>query len=297
MKYPKPFLSYEQQADLLLSRGLIADRAELIARIQTVNYYRLSGYLYPHRLPDDMFKVGTNLATVWRQYTFDRRFRLMILDAIERMEIAVRSRLAYLHAQYYGPFGYLDQKNLPGLDPMDHTRLKQELAKDIVQSKEQYILHFRTKYQDSHELPPIWVTVEQMTIGKTVTFYRGCSSSIQREIAAWFNVPDRVMFSWLRTLNEVRNVCAHHGRLWNRDLGNNLLLPNERKYPEWYKPYRVPQDKMFGVLCMLQYELKTVAPTSRWRERLLALLDEYSDIPISWMGFPKNWEEGPLWRK
>jgi abortive infection bacteriophage resistance protein len=296
MIYAKPFLSYDDQAELLLSRGLSAEKEALVVRLKTVNYYRLSGYLYPFRKSDDSFKAGTRLDTVWRHYTFDRRFRLLVLDAIERVEVTVRSRLAYLHARDHGPFGYLEASKLPGLRVYEYDHWKGDLAKEIGKSSERYIRHFRDKYGDFHELPPIWITVEQMTMGKTVTFYRGCEAAIQKDIAAWFGVPDNVLFSWLRTLNEVRNVCAHHGRLWNRELGNNFLLPNQRKYPEWYSPYRVPQNRMFGVLTVLNYLIKTSAPASHWRDRLHTFFSEYDDIPLAWMGFPAAWEEGPLWK-
>jgi abortive infection bacteriophage resistance protein len=94
--YTKSALTFEEQADLLLARGLIGDRTELIDRLKAVSYYRLSGYLYPFRnLPTDKFVPGTDLATVWRRYNFDRRLRLVLLDAIERVEVAVRTRLVY----------------------------------------------------------------------------------------------------------------------------------------------------------------------------------------------------------
>ena len=89
MIYAKPALTFEAQADLLA-----ANRDELIARLKAVNYYRLSGYLYPFRdLPNDTFRPGADLDTVWRRYNFDRRLRLILLDAIERIEVAVRTRL------------------------------------------------------------------------------------------------------------------------------------------------------------------------------------------------------------
>jgi abortive infection bacteriophage resistance protein len=190
----------------------------------------------------------------------------------------------------------LNATNLPGLHVAEHEHWIDELAKELGKSGERYILHFRSKYGDSHSLPPIWISVEQMTLGKTVTFYRGCTGNIQRDIARWFGIPDVVLSSWLRTLNEVRNVCAHHGRLWNRELGNNFLLPNQRKYPEWYSPYRIPQNKIFGVLTVLNHCMKIAAPTSSWRQRMEDLISEYDDIPKSWMGFPNEWKIGPLWK-
>jgi len=135
-----------------------------------------------------------------------------------------------------------------------------------------------------------------MTLGKTITFFRGVDAHLQAAVAGEYGLPDRVFGSWLRTLNEVRNVCAHHGRLWNRDLGNNPLLPNPRKYPSWHEPARVPQNKLFVVILMLRHCLRVVAPTSAWPRRFETLVSEFPEVPLAWMGFPKNWKEHPLWR-
>jgi abortive infection bacteriophage resistance protein len=295
VKYEKPFKTFEEQAEILLSRGLEADKATLISRLETVNYYRISGYLYPFRTPDDQFKPNTSLDLIWTHYTFDRKFRLVVLDAIERLEVAVRTQLAYLHSEAFGPFGYFEATKLPNLSTQDHNRWFSEIKNDFSLSKERFARHFREKYGDSHDIPPIWVAVEQMTLGKTVTFYRGCPSEIQKEIAEHFGVPDVLFLSWLKTLNEVRNVCAHHGRLWNRALGNNPQLPNKNKHPDWHKPNKVVQDKMFVVMVILRFCLRIAAPTSRWHKRVEMLLDEYPMMPLDWMGFPKNWKEHALW--
>ncbi len=122
MKYDKGHLSFEAQADLLIQRGLIADKALLIKILENVNYYRLSGYLYPFRQPDDTFKPGTTLDRAWRHYTFDRRFRLIVMDAIERVEVSVRTRLIYELSRFNGAFGYAEPAALPQLSPAEFAR-------------------------------------------------------------------------------------------------------------------------------------------------------------------------------
>ncbi len=94
----------QKQADLMISRGIVGDRELIETRLSSVNYYRLSGYLYPFRNPDDTFKAGTTFEMVWQRYAFDRRLRLLVMDAIERIEIAVRSQLACHHALNHGPY-------------------------------------------------------------------------------------------------------------------------------------------------------------------------------------------------
>ncbi|HRZ78903.1 MAG TPA: Abi family protein [bacterium] len=111
MKYSKPHLSFENQAVYLLSRGLSADKTKLIKRLKQVNYYRLSGYWYPFLNSDDTFMPQTSIEMIWRRYTFDRELRLLLMDAIEKIEVTVRTRIVYYFSEKYGPFGYENRNN------------------------------------------------------------------------------------------------------------------------------------------------------------------------------------------
>ena len=122
MRYTKPPLTLEQQADLLIFRGLLAEKSELIDKLQAVNYYRLSGYWFPFIDLDDSFKKETTLEAIWQRYTFDRQLRLLVLDAIERVEISVRTQIVYRHCHKYGPFGYSDKNKLPKINQPDYQR-------------------------------------------------------------------------------------------------------------------------------------------------------------------------------
>ena len=118
MKYSKPPLTIDEQVELLLKRGMDGNPDVMAQRLTAVNYYRLSGYWHTFRNPDDTFKPGTTFDLVWNTYVFDRHLRLLVMDAIERIEIAVRSLMAYHHAHEHGAFAYaLDPKSLPKLSP------------------------------------------------------------------------------------------------------------------------------------------------------------------------------------
>jgi abortive infection bacteriophage resistance protein len=124
VKYEKEPLTLEAQADLLLSRGLLADRDELIGRLKVVNYYRLTGYLYPYRQADGRYQPGTTLDIIWRRYNFDRRLRILLFDSVERIEVAVRTSCVYHFVQEYGAFGHLEKANLPNLKMRKHKRTR-----------------------------------------------------------------------------------------------------------------------------------------------------------------------------
>jgi abortive infection bacteriophage resistance protein len=294
MKYTKPPLTYQAQADLLIARGLIADKADLVEKLRAVNYYRLSGYLYPFRNPDDTFHPGTTLDQVWRRYTFDRQLRLLVLDAIERVEVAVRTSLVYHHSHTYGAFGYMDGQTLPNLSKNEFTLLQGKLGHVVRQSKDNFVEHFQLQYGDKHSDLPLWMLAELMSFGMMFTFFRGVNKQIKRDIARDYAVAFGVLESWLHSLNAVRNMCAHHARLWNRTLGVKPLIP--KKDPQWHEPVPISNDQIFCILTLLQYILKIVAAQSQWAQRLTNLFDRYPDISLNRMGFPEDWKACEIWQ-
>lgn len=306
LEFEKRWLSYDQQATLLIDeRGLIADRDQLILRLQEVGYYRLSGYWYIFKRrnnpecdnPDDeRFVPGTTFDQIWCLYTFDRQFRLVVLDAIERVEIYFRAHLAYRLAEKAGAFGYLNSDNLPRLSNEDYEDFIAHCKEQYDRSREPFVRHFKQKYGDCEELPPYWVMVNLMDFGTMLRLYNGASSEIRNELASNLGVSSRVLKSWLVALNTVRNICAHHGRLWNRAVGTRPVIPTKEKYPEWHEPYEIRSDNMCGILSILSYLLERAAPNTSWRKRLLCLLDKLSGDELVRMGFRKGWQESPLWK-
>lgn len=302
MEYRKPPLTFEQQSDQLLARGMAGERALMVERLKVVSYYRLSGYWYPFRKEDphtpgkrlDEFQHGTTFDTVWNRYAFDRRLRLLILDAIERIEVAVRSRLAYAHSHAYGPFAYAeDPRSLPRSRPQHLKKFLRSVRDEAGRSKDEFVKHFDEKYADRHQYLPVWMGIEVMTFGSVLTFFRGCNKFICKEASRPFGVHETVFRSWLLTLNTVRNICAHHGRLWNRVLGVEPKIPD--KDPAWKQPVEVDGRRIFGVLTICKWCLDRVAPQSQWPNRLRNLLNEFPDIPRKSMGFLDHWEQCPIW--
>ena len=296
MNYRKPSLSFEQQADLLISRGLQADKQELIAKLRVVNYYRLSGYWYPFRHPgNDAFKPNTTLDKIWRRYTFDRQLRLLVMDAIERVEIAVKTNIICHHSHAYGAFGYTAPVYLPKLDTDQYSRFMAKIAEATSRSKEAFVGHFKKTYGDTHSLLPLWMVAEIMTFGMMLTLFRGIETKLQQAIAREYSIPDVVFLSWLVAINTIRNVCAHHGRLRDRVLDYTPMIPRANKYPEWHDPVGIPQDRIFGILTILKYMMNIIAPQSGWYGRFKTLLGKYPEIPITSMGMPDNWQQCPIW--
>lgn len=300
MKYVKRPLTFQEQVQQLLDRGLQGDQRVMADRLQSVNYYRLTGYLYPYRMPNsDSFIPGTQFETVWGQYAFDRRLRLLVMDAIERIEIAVRTQLAYHHAHvYHDPFAYATMPiSLPDMKPEVFADFLKRVDDEASRSsKDAFVQHFIATYGDEHEHLPVWMAVEIMSFGTMQLFYRGASHRVKQNVASHFGMPAKVFDSWLHALSIVRNICAHHGRLWNKVLGVKPMIPWAKGYPDWHTPCPITNDRIFGVLTICRYCLQIIAPQSRWPKCMRDLLHDFPNIDLGRMGFPSNWEKSPLWR-
>lgn len=324
MNYSKRAFTLEKQADQLIGRGLIvADRDELIGRLRVVNYYRLSGYLYPFRVrdasgtPTDAFIPGTTLETVWKRYNFDRRLRIVLLDAIERIEVAVRTRLVYHFVQSHGPFGHLKEQNLPrfrkrpwwqrlfrnlralsnlkGLERTEHQLWLAKLQNEKNRASDAFVKHFIQTYGDRHEQLPLWMACELMTCETAMQLAYGVDRGVVQLAAADFGFPDQQLLSWTKALFTLRNSCAHHARVWNRIFGVKPSVPGKNKNPKWHIQPQFAFDRVGIMLTICHLWLGKVSSTTQWKARLFALFDEYPEIPLAEMGLPADWRSHPLW--
>lgn len=97
VSFTKKSLSFEQQADLLISRGLLCvNKNELIESLRHYNYYRLSGYCLAFEQARHSFYPGVSFSDLADAYEFDRKLRKIIMESLELIEIQLRTSLAYL---------------------------------------------------------------------------------------------------------------------------------------------------------------------------------------------------------
>ncbi len=333
MKYKKEALTLEQQADRLIGRGLVGDREELITRLRMVNYYRLSGYLYPFRQSDQNYLPGTTLDEVWRRYSFDRSLRILLLDVIERIEVAVRTSLVYHFVEKHGPFGHLDEKNLPKFKKRSWKRRLIRNTKSLVKLKgleltayqtwltslrnekdrasESFVRHFRRTYGDSHDHLPLWMACELMTCGGTLQFANSVEPDVLKKAAADFGFPDQQLLSWSKAIFALRNSCAHHSLVWSRTFGVKPSVPGKNKNPLWHQDPTLALDRVGLMLTVCYFWLQRISPiketrtpdqeeatdaATEWKSNLISLFDEYPEIPLADMGLSETWREHPLWK-
>lgn len=313
----KTHLSYTAQLALLKQRGLIvADDDAAAAFLQRLNYYRLSGYWYPfrktnpHGVPgrQDEFRAGTTFEHLIGLYEFDRQLRLLVLSAIERIEVAVRVDIAHrLGIQH--PCAHEEPSLLDGNFTGKIVNLasgqtayelwKAKLADTVRKAKDDFVKHHRTKYKNKM---PIWVIVELWEFGQLSKFFAGMKSSDQTYIARRYGLTQgNYLESWLRALNFVRNVSAHHGRLWNRNITDRPSFPAGQPH---HRLYHIAADthaqtRVYGVLCVIQQMLRTISPDDRWNDKLKSLCQQFPITPVVSLnnaGFVAGWDHMPLWQ-
>ncbi len=314
--YRKPPLTYQEQVKLLESRGLIVPDEKRAERLlANISYYRLSAYMLPYKekingTVVDSFKVGTSWDTVYDLYVFDRKLRLLVFDAIERLEIAIRTQIIYQLSHKYGSHWQDNPSIFKG--PVKRTLRNGTVVTDNVYDDiqkhigeqlhnnraEVFIQHYRNKYNNPVN-PPSWMTVEILFFNHLSRICTGLKNRADISgIAGYFGLSPQIFCSWLHTMNYVRNLCAHHARLWNRELS---IVPEKLHFSKtlvWISnPNTVQRGKIYYFLCMALYLLQTVNPTSSFKNRVKALLDDYMYVvPLPAMGFPAGWETENLWK-
>ena len=214
MKYAKKWISIDDQVDLLTrGKGLGCNNVDDLKRsLETIGYYRLSAYWFPYKTSSGdgktVFREGTTFDEIMRTYEFDRRLRLLMFEAVARIEVFLRSRLAYFAAKEDGAFGYPDSAR---------TKLSREYS--AAKKSEQYIKHFANTYGDEHDLPPYWMMVECATMGTLELLFSKVSPSTRTAVASDLGVKVPVFKNWLSVLRVTRNACCHHSRVGNREWG------------------------------------------------------------------------------
>jgi abortive infection bacteriophage resistance protein len=117
------------------------------------------------------------------------------------------------------------------------------------------------------------------------------------EISKCYDLPENIFSSWLHTINYVRNVCAHHSRLWNRDYHIVPMKLSFSKKLNWISnPDTIQRSKTYFFLCILNYLLQVVNPTSSFKNKLKELFKEFPKVNLGFMGFPNLWESENIWK-
>jgi abortive infection bacteriophage resistance protein len=294
--YDKPWLSHSEQLDRLIARGLIVtDRRAAEAFLAHVNYYRFSGYCLAFENTRHAFNDGCTFENVRTAYDFDLKLRDIVTDALEIVEVDVRATLAYEFGRLFGAFGHVDASSFYGR--FRHAEWIESVRSEATRSKETFVEHFETRYADFPDLP-IWIATETMSFGAVSKMFFGMDDRARKAVAARYGMQPNVLASVLHHLVYVRNLCAHHSRLWDRKWAITPLLPNGKA---WEQPLLPRGDRLYASL-LLQHRLLTGCSGVRqqvqaWRDQVLEQLNQPPPADNAYwrMGMPADWRKHPAW--
>jgi abortive infection bacteriophage resistance protein len=251
-------------------------------------------YPFLKRSGTEEFLDGTHFTDVLHTYVFDKKLRHLLQDMCERIEVSVKANMCNIMALKHGPHWYPDSTHFRDYDR--HQEFLAEVEEYCEGCHDPFIKHYMRNYHDS-KLPPIWMIIQTLTFGQTSRLYDNLKPSPERSaIANCFDITPRFFELWLKSINFIRNCCAHHSRLWNRHIPQKPILPEDAKYRFLITTNEDTNHKMFGTMsCMLAMLLK-INSKSSCKMKLKALFDEYVDISLDDMGFTRDWEESKVWK-
>lgn len=298
--YTKPWLSVADQVSKLVSRGLeINDPNDAASFLRHVNYYRFAGYCLPFEQPKHTFPSGVTFEQVKFAYTFDAQLRDLFTEALELIEIDLCTSVAQSFGQKYGAFGHTLAANFHRRFDFNttHPHWLSKLHDETTRSSEIFVAHFRHRYSEFPDLP-IWVATEVMSFGSLSRMVRALHKHDRQAIAREYGVSAKVLSSATHHFAYVRNLCAHHLRLWDRVWSIKPDLPQDFKLSP---PNAVSNQRLLATLLLMRKLLlrspQIRADANAWRDRVNALLSNPPAAPnaATLMGLSNNWDQRPVW--
>jgi len=302
MLFSKPVTLYKDQVAKLKSRGLLIDDEKYAEHcLQHVSYYRLAGYWWPFQ--DDKvnhtFKPNSRFDTVIKVYKFDSELRTLVFDVIEQIEISFRCKLAYHLSHEFGAWWFEDSSNF--IDTTEHKESLNAIDRELGYNKKKEVFlkeHYK-KYKSDTRRPPAWKTLEVLSLGTLSKLYGNLKNNCKSKdlIAADFGTANHTYLqTWLQALTQIRNVCAHHGRLWNKNLPGRPKLLSKPPLAWVQKVPPVNEHHMLYVhLCCMKYLFNVIHPGNNFTYRLYVLLKKYPNIDLNALGMHKDWHKEKLW--
>ncbi|MBQ8192262.1 MAG: Abi family protein [Bacteroidaceae bacterium] len=297
MPYTKLPLDTPDIIGTLKERGLrIADETQAVEFLNHVSYFRFATYLRPmeddtsihHYRPTASFEKAVML------YEFDAQLRHLLFSAIQQIEVSLRSKVINKFSLSHGAMWFLDSSL--AIDKHKFVENLSTLERELQRSKEDFIKEHFAKY-NSGGYPPAWKLIELTSFGSLTKLYFNFSdTAVKKKIAREYGVPQHeILESWMKSVNALRNACAHHGRVWNRVMAIKPQLPTKLKNT-WITDTTIARNRLYAILCCMIYWLNSIAPNNTLAKDFEILLEAYPDVDTRVMGFPKDWENEPLWR-
>ena len=278
---------------LLKSRGLaFKDETKASHLLDHISFFRFKSYLQPliQNKQTGTFKIGFAFEDAYTLYKFDSALRKLICAEMEKIEISLRTIISQELSHTYSPYWFTDKTLFS--NQTKYSGILSGIEAELIRSDDDQILGFKKTY--SNQFPPSWMTMEVSSFGTLSLLFKYLNGGrTKRNIANHFGLADTVLESWIHSFVYVRNICAHHSRLWNKTLRVTGGFPKRTSHG--FINTRVQNDRVYYILCIIRYMLLTINPNSSFTTRLKQLLQDYPSVDIKAMGFSANWESEPLW--
>ncbi|WP_233861253.1 Abi family protein [Tenacibaculum piscium] len=303
--FTKKALTVSQQVAQLQERGLVIKHPRIAEKyLLNISYYRLGEYWYVMQSDKEnhLFKPNSKFEDVIALYNFDAELRILLFDVIEKIEISLRTKLIYYLSHDFDPWWFQNFDLFENSKALVKTLAS--LEQEIERTKDVAIKNHNKKHKNDGRFPPAWKSLEQTSFGSLSKLYGNLKNNIpaKDQIAKDFGAVNHTFLpSWLQSIAQIRNFCAHHSRLWNRNLpGTVKLLPNPPN--AWInEKENVPKQheflKLYVHLCLMKYMLNTILPNNEFSIKLKKLFIKYPNVDANALGMKPNWEKEPLWLK
>ena len=287
-----------EQITLLKSRGmLMKDEQTAAFYLGHISYFHLKAYWWDMQTDriNHIFAPNSYFEDAIARYNFDRQLRLILFDAIEFIEIALRTKLIYHLSQAYGGLWYMDDSIV--MDKTKHQDCLIDLQTEFARNSESFTINFRKKHPTDN--PDAWLIFEAVTFGTLSKIYSNLNPQLPQKslIAHEFGLNSiNDLSSWLAAISYLRNVIAHHSRVFGRDILKRPVLPQSPRN-QWlqFGVTPVQEKKPFVVISTMVYLCNAINPNNEIKNKLLDLFNSNPNIPIYKMGFFNNWQNEPLW--
>lgn len=269
--YNKPFLTVQEQVDLLEKRGLeISDHAQSERYLRFINYYRISGYTFPFERQGTKRShnlEGVSFEDIKALYDFDSSLRQLCWQALEQIEIAARTAFCYQLASEHGSHCFEKPETFENGEK--HKEFLKELDENLKRSgmNEDFIRHYVNEYSNPKR-PPSWMLIELMPFGLVSRAYGNLTNKEAKRVAGAFGLQRPILESWLHMLSYLRNLCAHHNRIWDRVF---IFTPKFPKRWGIHSPEKRCHFALYDIV--LETLLKRINSDMDWRGRIDALLE------------------------
>ena len=288
----KPFKTIEEQIAILEDRGLIIEDEEAAKKsLSNLNYYRLSAYTLTLS-KDDHFYDNVHFSDVMQIYDFDMELRAALMYLLESIEVSMRTYICYFHAKSFVAIEYYEEDTFDDVDRFHKFEADYKAAIDEYGNKEVFVKHHNDIYDGKF---PIWVLVELLTLGSLSRLFKNLTTEVRDEICKsnYGKINDEYIGNWLQGCTILRNICAHRGRLFNRQIPFSLRLSKKDK--QIFKNDGISINKATKQLFAYLIVMKKMIPDERvWNtftSRLIDLKNKYPFVRLDYYGFTKDWEK------